>query len=169
MLRLNIFLILTLPFFFSCGAIFDDDVVPTHTRIFSSSNPYFNPLKQEFEEFYYIYTGNSINTSDVFINFADNSLFSDNSIGTCYYIRGVNWGREIVVKASYWSTASESCQRYLIFHELGHCALDQHHRDSHKSIMNTNNSYCHEFVAQENLYLEELFTQSQDSIDLLQR
>ena len=85
-------------------------------------------------------------------------------MGTCYYIRGVSWGREIVVKESYWATASESCRQYLVFHELGHCALDQRHRDSHRSIMNTYSSYCYELIAKENLYLEELFTQSEDSI-----
>jgi len=162
----SIVLILISLFFTSCGKFLPPDVVERAEPHFKTSDPYFNTYKQDFAEEYNIYTGKSVRTS-VPINFSNDIFFPSNprSIGVCFSTGGR--GIEILIKESYWRTLSSVCRRQLIYHEMGHCMLNQDHRDGYPSVMNSSNGYCELYDNHENMFLEEFFTRSSVAINYL--
>lgn len=138
-----IILILFMTVLVGCGK--DPDVRSTRNRFFPESDNYFDSIRSDFEHDYLLVTSSQIDTNNVFINFADDSLFEGREIGTCYFIKGNNTGREILIKKSYWEGMTPACQYFLIYHELGHCALDEDHQDNYPSIMNSDIRYCGNF------------------------
>lgn len=83
-----------------------------------------------------------------------------NVIGVCKK-RGND--RNIEIDGDWWSTASDLDREILIFHELGHCVLDQGHRDFQLpdgcggSVMGTYHigAYCYDLHYDH--YIEEMF------------
>lgn len=81
------------------------------------------------------------NTGDIPIQFADS--LPDDKAGICFTWRGMKTYREIkilrpyydrVMKiASNWPSVANSMVEQLVYHELGHCHLDQDHRDDHEN------------------------------------
>lgn len=71
--------------------------------------------------------------------------WSDGSkdIGICRRLHSNSHHNVIVIKESYWNTATEASREQLMFHELGHCVLRLSHNDNMwtdgcpSSIMNT--------------------------------
>lgn len=54
----------------------------------------------------------------------------DYTVGLCYiytYSDGRPYFREIQMLKSFWDAASPQTKRVLVYHELGHCALNQAH------------------------------------------
>lgn len=72
----------------------------------------------------------------------------------------------VIISPSYWETINSTQREFLIYHELGHCALDREHLDESssngacKSIMTSGSNVCrlnYNSRTKED-YLEELFT-----------
>ncbi len=140
--------------FQNCGTGFD--VRNASNRANFLTDPQFIPYIQEFEYFH----GSSV--SHVPIGFAD---LGEKIAGVCYrtVIDGKILYSYIEINREYWPTISELQKINLIFHELGHCALNRDHVESdsvricpisfmHYQIMSTDclfNNY--------DLYLEEMF------------
>lgn len=154
----------------SCGMdqVFEDNFVIKRSpdRYFNTSDPYFDEYKESFKDDYYLHTGRDINTN-LPVNFSETIFFDKNpgSIGVCFSYNGK--GLEILIKTSYWNRLSKACKKTLMHHEFAHCLLNQDHRDSHPSVMNTSNGYCDVMDDHENMFLEELFSRTQDSINYL--
>jgi len=53
-------------------------------------------------------------------------------IAVCSYVENI-----ITVNAKIWERLTETEREQTIFHELGHCLLDQRHDDSNLNVMNT--------------------------------
>lgn len=70
--------------------------------------------------------------------------------------------REVLIESSFWNTSNEYDREILVFHELGHCLLDQDHRDHrigtrHASIMNPTQIWWIFYKEYREEYLDELF------------
>ena len=82
-------------------------------------------------------------------------------IGTCL-VRGQE--RRIEIDPAWWWSANNLDREIVIFHELGHCVLNQRHRDNllfdgcSGSVMNTYHigSYC--YGLHYDYYIQELFS-----------
>lgn len=88
-------------------------------------------------------------------------------VGVC--IKYSSGEREILIRESAWNTFSDRKKEILIFHELGHCALNREHdntlrNDKKVSIMNSSllNQDLYSYL--EDSYLIELFQNSKDDI-----
>ena len=71
--------------------------------------------------------------------------------GRCAYTVG---GKEIHLDTWFWGVAGAGLRELLLFHELGHCVLNQEHRRG--SIMA--DSLIKGYFSRRDYYLEELFT-----------
>lgn len=135
-----------------------------------SSDESFNDLKEEFEnEAYLRYIDLSV--EDIKIGFVESSVFkeSSNPSGVALCQRNM---KQILVNKETWNNFSEIKQEIIIFHELGHCALDRDHKnDEH---LGEKLSLMHERVINDNTYseyrkeyLDELFLGNSNLKDLL--
>lgn len=130
-------------------------------RSISGIDPAFTSYVQKFESYY----GNSI--GDIPIQFTD---IASPTIGVC--TRWTSGERQIVIDRTYWNNpyTSDKAKMGLIFHELGHCALNREHNNttfyyygSHiagdvpYSLMNMYNFYSNNYVELESHYINELF------------
>lgn len=66
-----------------------------------------------------------VNTSGISIRFGE---LIGNQIGLCT-IRGSE-NKEITIKREYWDKLSKLARQELMYHELGHCAMDLDHDDA---------------------------------------
>jgi hypothetical protein len=77
-----------------------------------------------------------------------------------------NGEKTVIIDAFSWSRLTDLQKEFLVFHELGHCALGRTHDDSSSpngtciSIMNTGESNCNIRYNSQNrsTYLDELFS-----------
>lgn len=84
--------------------------------------------------------------------------------GTCTY--GENTPREVSINKNYWIYANPVQKAYLVYHELGHCALGLSHDDRKDekgvclSIMASGTTTCRLAHTREAMeaYLDELFS-----------
>lgn len=121
--------ILSFILFTSCGlnAHLDKKKKPVgFVRQFSTTDTTFTAYVKKFEDHAKIKTGNmNYQVNDIPINFGDTE--DEQFVGVCFtYSDGK---REIIIKADWWNRSSLSSRESLIFHELGHCALDRDHND----------------------------------------
>lgn len=130
-------ILLLLIFLAACGktssAGLSEDPVSKEIRKQKTTDPEFETYVVEFEFEY----GKSV--KHIPINFGD---LEYNKIGTCY-----SWDsgkKEIEIDRDWWDDRSTDSERVvLIFHELGHCALNRSHRNDKRdddcpgSIMNS--------------------------------
>lgn len=130
-------LILTIIASTSCGKVLEEvrDVIvkesPKASAKFSSTDPTFVSYVNDFEATYRRERGGSINARRIPINFYDTG--DAGFAGVCVQYRG--GASEIYISESHWRVFSETRRRTLIFHELGHCALNFGHDDHrHKGI-----------------------------------
>lgn len=49
------------------------------------------------------------------------------TVGVCHYSNGDNSFREITIDIDYWNNSDEFDREQLLFHELGHCAMNLGH------------------------------------------
>ena len=145
---------ITLLFFQNCGTPFDVRLPSKQT--ITSTDPQFDAYIQEFE-FYY---GQSVST--IPIGFDD---LDPNIAGICY--RSIVGGRTlnayIAIDRDYWYKITEYQRINLIFHELGHCAMNKNHVPS-DSVSLCPSSFMFEQIMSDkciednyNTYIEELF------------
>ena len=162
-------LLITILFsFISCGQILQPDVVYSTENYFDKTNPYFDNYYDQFIDDYYNETGKTLSKS-VPINFTEEIYFKENpsTIGVCFLTPHNDKGLEVLIKKSYWETLEPHCQKHLIYHELGHCLIDQDHRDDHPSIMNSHNGSCNIMLNHEEEMISELMHSTQDKINYL--
>lgn len=93
-----------------------------------------------FEVDYAYYLNKDINVHNIPINFSNN--IDDSFLGVCYYYGKKQQWREIKINTKHWDGLDEAQRKALIYHELGHCALNREHKDDYHrsyptSIMNT--------------------------------
>lgn len=159
----GLFLLIILLFLASCGKK-AQDYKEGDKPLFITSNPVFDSYKSNFEQDYYNSTGQSLSTSNIPINFKD--IEDGNVVGRCYYIGSF---REIVIDLNYWALANATKREILVFHELGHCALDRNHQELTKngnpvSIMFPSVISDTLYNTHKTDYLEELHTQDYTDI-----
>ena len=90
------------------------------------------------------------------------NIQDDGVAGTCQYGNHI---AHVSIDRSYWNNASSLLREYVVFHELGHCALYRGHDESSnnngicRSIMNSGLGYCipNYNNTNRNRYLDELF------------
>jgi len=71
----------------------------------------------------------------------------------------------VIIDNNFWQNATDSEKEYIVFHELGHCALDRSHNNSHdengvcRSIMQSGENECNGTFNQNNRkeLIDELF------------
>lgn len=114
--------------FVSCG-IKPQDVEKTNELRYKldTDNSIFDTYQLYFENDYYINTGKTIDTSWIRINF-DADLEGTTKNGVCYSFS--DGKREITIRETAWNLMSEYSRKHLIYHELGHCALNLEHDDT---------------------------------------
>lgn len=75
--------------------------------------------------------------------------------------------KEVIIDENFWNRSSDYEREAIIFHELGHCALERGHEDATldngmcKSLMRSGFSPCLTFYrkgSQQDYYLDELFS-----------
>jgi hypothetical protein len=94
----------------------------------------------DFEIDYAHYLDSEINTHNIPINFSNE--LDKKYLGACYkYGRKEQW-KEIKINKELWEGLDIPQRKALIYHELGHCALNREHKDEYHrsfpvSIMNT--------------------------------
>ncbi|MBK26732.1 MAG: hypothetical protein CME70_22215 [Halobacteriovorax sp.] len=157
----------------SCGLPLHRDLVVKNkgeVRQFEVSNPVFANIVTQFEQAGKQYSGNSeFTVGDVPVNFGDteNPSFE----GVCFsYPDGRT---EVIIRESWWNSASQALRESLLFHELGHCVLGRDHDNEtvevngasrKSSMMNAvivNSNQYSQFRAG---YLTELFTQTKQTL-----
>ncbi len=121
--------ILMMSFAASCGITnhFDKVKKPAgYVRQFSTTDETFNAYIKKFEDHAKIKTGNvNYKLNDIPINFGDTE--NERFVGVCFtYSDGK---KEVIIKADWWNKVPPSSRESLIFHELGHCALDREHNE----------------------------------------
>ncbi|MFT6071095.1 MAG: hypothetical protein ACJAT2_002084 [Bacteriovoracaceae bacterium] len=161
------FLLLTLILLSSCGLPIGRDLVVKNkgeVRQFESSNPLFTSIVSQFEQAGKQYSGNpNFSAGHVPVNFGDTE--NESFEGVCFsYPDGTT---EVIIRESWWNSASEALKESLLFHELGHCVLNRDHdNETHEansvtykaSLMNSVIVNSGQYNAHRSGYLTELFT-----------
>jgi len=116
---------------------------------------------KRFNDEYLGHTSSRISVGSIGLEFGQ---LSEPAVGTCFRSSERTW---IVILPSYWDKASELDRLQLMYHELGHCALDQDHReviapsyrkDNRSSIMHTQMLSSEVFDTNYSGLIRELFT-----------
>jgi hypothetical protein len=138
-----------------CGffpSLFSNDMIEIAGPKYSTSNPVFLSYISEFEKEV------GVSASQIPIVFENVKAGGEQVVGTCNYYPG---GAEVYIDQKYWELASDECKKQLIWHELGHCALNRDHKDTiyrsfPVSVMVSIISSC--FLTEENYqaYADEL-------------
>lgn len=147
--------------FVGCG---DDGTVDIGTNNVYEVDPVFEPYVQEFIE-EGAKRGQTIDFSDTGLRIEFSDLALEVAAGFCYVGE-----HHIVINKENWLLYSERFRSFLLFHELGHCELDQRHRNEQfdngvwKSIMRgdpftgiTNRFPTPYYGFRKDYYLDELF------------
>jgi len=94
------------------------------------------PYVDRFQRYGHQYKGAGWHGHDVYVQFGDTSSFvvedpklGNRVIGVCKTATG-NAPNEIVIDNATWNSADQYEREALIFHELGHCAIDRQHEDA---------------------------------------
>ncbi len=84
--------------------------------------------------------------------------------GSCQYGSAIN--NHVTIDQTYWNRSGELYREFVVFHELGHCALFRGHDESANnaglclSIMRSGLGGCRDAYSEQNrtAYLDELFS-----------
>lgn len=95
--------------------------------------------------------GKNIVISDLIVEFGDTGAISKRAIGLCW--TSPNTTPRIMLDTTFFNAKNDDWRSSLIFHELGHCILNQDHR-LNDSIMYP---YAHKIFAKYAYYIAELF------------
>lgn len=160
-------ILIALLFLSSCGLPIGRDLVVKNkgeVRQFETSNPLFSSIVSDFEQAGKQYSGNAnFSAGHVPVNFGNTE--NDAFEGVCFsYPDGTT---EVIIKESWWNSASQSLKESLLFHELGHCVLGRDHdNETHEansrtykaSLMNSVIVNPGHYNSHKGGYLTELFT-----------
>lgn len=122
--------------------------------------PYFIAFEKEAKE-----RGFDIDLVELGISGVIKSIDDLGVAGTCQYGNHI---AHVTIDRSYWNNSSSLNREYVVFHELGHCALGRGHDESSynngicKSLMNSGLGHCIPAYNTQNRerYLDELFHES---------
>jgi hypothetical protein len=107
--------------------------------------------------------GQNINMEDIIGQIID--IDTDGVLGRCNQL--TSGQKHLMIDRLFWETANVTEKEYVIFHELGHCALNRRHTDATNkdgtciSMMQSGNGSCKMVYNAQNRskYLDELFSQ----------
>jgi len=125
---------------------------------YNKSDPYFDSYKEFFQNESGLYGETVISIWQIPIQF---NTEESNTLGACYYYPDSH--REITINTVHWFSITEIQRLSLLFHELGHCALDLNgHNDEvveglPVTIMSTYQSSSDLFIDYYDEYMMELF------------
>lgn len=120
--------------------------------------PFFDSFKQEG-----ILRGRDITLANVTGSISD--IDTDGVLGRCN--QNTSGAKHLIIDSLFWAKSDGLRKEYVIFHELGHCALDRRHLDTKSkegtcvSMMQSGNGSCKLNYHSQNrkIYLDELFSQ----------
>ncbi|OUR96854.1 hypothetical protein A9Q84_10985 [Halobacteriovorax marinus] len=134
------------------------------SRQFAISDPTFKSYAQSFTSYAKTYLNQpGFVIGDVPINFGDTENTSFDGVCNTYS----DGTKEVIIKQSWWNSASVHQREVMIFHELGHCSLNRDHdseiisKESYVvkgSIMNPVIPGSSHYLQYKTAYLTELFT-----------
>ena len=161
LIRLILLFVFT-SFFTSCfqeEPIIEEPVVTSSdSQINELLLPYFSRFEQEGR-----LRGFEINLSANGITGTIEEISHEHVAGTCTY--GTHLPGDVVIDLEFWNNSSALIKEMVIFHELGHCYLRRHHKETAfsngtcTSIMRSGNGDCfdnYNFRTRED-YIDELF------------
>ena len=107
--------------------------------------------------------GQNINMEDIIGQIID--IETDGVLGRCNQL--TSGEKHLMIDRLFWETATVTEKEFVIFHELGHCALNRRHLDATNkdgtctSLMQSGNGSCKLIYNAQNRskYLDELFSQ----------
>lgn len=153
----------------SCGLPFGADFVKKKSqavRTNTTTNPVFSSYIASFEQVGKSETGQTqFSIGDIPVNFGDTE--HPDYQGVCFSYE--NGQHEVIIRESWWNSASDTYRESLLFHELGHCRLGREHDDSKIStnVQNFKASMMSSVIVSPGEYdkykagyWKELFTQS---------
>ncbi len=97
--------------------------------------------------------GRKLSAAAVSIRLSDLEQYGERTIGVCF--RGCADCPKVLLKDSFWATASEARKRLLFDHELGHCVLQRPHRTT-LLASGKPASIMYPFILDERTYREDL-------------
>jgi hypothetical protein len=123
--------------------------------------PYFERFEIEGEK-----NGLDIRLDNLNIQGIITSIDEEHIAGTCQFSR--NSPRLVTIDSEFWNSSGELFREFIVFHELGHCALRRDHDESASangvclSIMRSGTSGCFDQYSTNtrDYYLEELFSKT---------
>ncbi|NNF35132.1 MAG: hypothetical protein HKN68_13545 [Saprospiraceae bacterium] len=121
--------------------------------------PYFERFELEGEQ-----RGITLNLNTLNIQGRIESIDEEHIAGTCQF-RGTS-PRLVTIDSEFWNRSSDLFREFIVFHELGHCALRRDHDESASSsgvclsIMRSGTTDCFDqySVNTRAYYLDELFS-----------
>ena len=159
-MRTNFIIILSvLSFCFACSKGKGPEVVVIEHFIDSRLDVYFDSFRAEAAK-----RGIDIDFEEMEIDGYIQFIRERGVAGQCQtYVDGAT---RVQISPSYWNTATDLEKEFLIFHELGHCALKREHLDEAnedgtcKSMMNSGGQFCDVNYSESTResYIEELFS-----------
>jgi hypothetical protein len=107
--------------------------------------------------------GHEVNMKQIFGNITE--IQPKGVLGRCN--QSTTESKQLLLDSLFWISATFSEKEYIIFHELGHCALNRRHLDTKNadgtclSMMQSGNGSCKMNYNTQNRarYLDELFSQ----------
>ena len=151
--------ILLLVFFFSACEEGQENFTVVDNYIEEDLQEYFESFKQEAAKY-----NIEIDYEDLRIDGYIRNIRERGVAGQCQTFEGgLN---AVVISSAYWNTIEGLQREFLVYHELGHCALDREHLDESdenglcKSIMYSGGNVCNLNYNRRTKeeYLSELFT-----------
>lgn len=85
--------------------------------------------------------GRAFETLNLDMTFSESMPPSNNGGSVIGYCQRSSGYKRVVIKISYWNSASVSDREQLVFHELGHCLLNLDHNDTVEVAPFWNNPY----------------------------
>ena len=144
--------------FFSCEKETTIEMDNTLADVASDLQTYFDRFEVEAQ-----LRGLSINLQELGINGTIADISGENVAGMCTY--SSEHPSLVTVDSDYWQEATNLGKEFIVFHELGHCALGRDHREDDNenglclSIMRSGTGGCIDAYSTTNrtAYLNELF------------
>lgn len=107
--------------------------------------------------------GMEIDLNELGISAEISNIHENGVAGLCQYGSAIN--NHITIDLPYWNRSGASYREFVVFHELGHCALERGHDESQNnaglclSIMRSGVESCRDAynVSNRSIYLDELF------------
>lgn len=160
-MRYILFVFTTLTFF-SC---FEDNFVPPAEEV---NNVQFSGVDQRLWDMFEDFEneararGVNIDLNELEITGEIQDIDDNGVAGQCTYGSHIS---HVTIDRNYWNSSSNSFREFIVFHELGHCALNRGHKEDAfdngicRSIMRSGLEDCFDAYSVQNraYYLDELF------------